>query len=127
MVKLTKTIRSIFAATIAAGVLAGFVVRGDESPVQEPTNEKTGPPPASWIGKQVITKYRATVTIGKRTFPLKIFRVYTVEEIVGDQAKLLVFKDISAWIELKKLVPFDQAVEFYNQEIRQAPKCGGLP
>ena len=59
MVKLTNTIRSTCAATIAAGVLAGFVVRGDESLVQEPTNEKTGPPPASWIGKQVITKDRA--------------------------------------------------------------------
>ena len=43
MIKLTTTFRSICAATIAAGVLAGFVVRCDEPLVQEPRNENPAP------------------------------------------------------------------------------------
>jgi hypothetical protein len=88
MIRLTRTLRSICAATIAAGVSAGFVARCDELLVQEPSNENPILTPESWIGKQVVTKYGMPDRgISAEAGPDRISRVYTVKARKGDQVQ----------------------------------------
>ena len=91
--------------------------------------------PESWVGKRVITHYGAVLKVkgqvendadrGKnlrRGKDQQSFRVYKVEQTNG-QWLWLVEEGGSArgWITAEWLIPFDQAVDYYTNQIRANP------
>ena len=73
---------------------------------------------SSWIGQKVVTKYGYSIKIGDRVVEKQnFFHVYTVQRANGD--RLLVVSDsVEGWIPASQLVRFDQAIDFYTQEIK---------
>jgi tetratricopeptide (TPR) repeat protein len=72
----------------------------------------------SWIGMKVVTKYQTPLRVGGQVVDEdKAFRVYTVEEVNGGSLRL-VAGSVKGWAPATEVVPFDQAIDFYTQEIR---------
>ena len=76
---------------------------------------------SSWIGQKVVTKYGYSIKIGDRVVEKQnFFHVYTVQRANGD--RLLVVSDsVEGWIPASQVVRFDQAIDFYTQEIKANP------
>jgi hypothetical protein len=69
------------------------------------------------VGQRVVTKYLTPLRLNKPVGSDAVFRVYTVER-AEDGWLRLVAGDISGWVRAGDVVPFDQAIDFYNREIR---------
>jgi len=121
MIKQPNAFTRVLAVMVAAGCCGGLIARSERLLAQEPRKEKTVRPPDPWIGKKVVTKYSAPVGVGaQKPGPDRVFRVYTVQQRVGDRLQL-VSESASGWIEATKVVPIDEATDFYSQEIRAKP------
>jgi len=71
---------------------------------------------SAWIGKTVVVKYRAPLMAGDQD--KGDFRIYTVGRCYGELLKL-VSRDVTVWVQSVDVVPFDQSIDFYTQEIRK--------
>ena len=80
---------------------------------------------SSWIGQKVVTKYGYSIKIGDRVVEKQgFFHVYTVQRTNGD--RLWVVSDsVEGWIPASQVVRFDQAIDFYTQEIKANPGNSG--
>ena len=75
-----------------------------------------------WVGKKVVTRYAKPLKVLDGTVDDgKIFRVYSVERVNGDWL-WLVSGSVEGWVVTGDVVPFDQGIDFYTQEIRANPK-----
>jgi hypothetical protein len=110
------------AAMVAAGFFVEFVVCYADLLAQESRKERPIQASDSWIGKQVATKFSAGVRVeNQKPNPDRIFRVYTVQELKGNQVRL-VAGSVNGWIDATEVLLLDKAIDFYNQEIRSKPK-----
>ncbi len=73
-----------------------------------------------WVGKRVVIKYKQPLRFGPVSVEPKEYRSYTVSQVQGDQL-LLTAGGISGWIRTADVVPLEQAVGFYTQEIARNP------
>ena len=78
----------------------------------------------SWIGQKVIAKYGYPIKIEDRVVPTHGFHVYTVQRTNGDWL-WVVSGSVEGWIPSSQVVLFDQAIDFYTQEIRASPGNSG--
>jgi tetratricopeptide (TPR) repeat protein len=70
---------------------------------------------------KVVTKYAKPLRVpGGIVDDGTTFRVYRVEAINGDWL-WLVRLQVKGWVRSSDVVPFDQAIDFYNEEIRANP------
>jgi tetratricopeptide (TPR) repeat protein len=72
------------------------------------------------VGQRVVIKYKQPLRFGTAVVEPKEYRSYTVGQVEGDQL-LLVAGGISGWVRADDVVPLDQAVNFYTQEITKQP------
>jgi tetratricopeptide (TPR) repeat protein len=74
-----------------------------------------------WLGKKVVTKYAKPLRVPEGIVDDgTTFRVYTVEAVNGDWL-WLVRLEVKGWVRTRDVVRSDQAIDFYNQEIRANP------
>jgi tetratricopeptide (TPR) repeat protein len=75
-----------------------------------------------WIGRKVITKYRAPLAVaGRGADPDHAYRVYTVEKAQGRWLRLA-SDQVSGWALVSQVVPLERAIAFYTKEIRNSPR-----
>jgi tetratricopeptide (TPR) repeat protein len=75
----------------------------------------------SWIGQKVVIKYKYPVKAENRVVDDgSRFRIYTVARVNGDSL-WVASGSIEGWLPAGQVVPFDQAINFYSQEIRANP------
>jgi tetratricopeptide (TPR) repeat protein len=79
-----------------------------------------GPAARPEVGQRVVIKYKQPLRFGTAVVEPKEYRAYQVSQVEGDQL-LLVAGGISGWIRADDVVPLDQAVSFYTQEIQKSP------
>jgi Flp pilus assembly protein TadD len=73
------------------------------------------------VGTKVVTKKKASLRIdGQVVDDDSVFRVYTVEKVEGNSV-LLKAGSVSGWVESDGVVPFDRAVDYYTDQIREQP------
>ncbi len=73
----------------------------------------------TWIGKIVVTKYQCPLTVDNRVIQDgRQFRIYTVTRARGDSL-WVVSESIEGWLPVSRVVPFDEATDFYAQEIKR--------
>lgn len=75
---------------------------------------------ASWVGKRVVIKYKQPLRFGPVAVEPKEYRAYSIAQVDGDQF-LLTAGGISGWVRKDDVVPLDQAVAFYTEEIVKNP------
>ena len=76
---------------------------------------------SSWVGQKVVTKYDYPVKIGDQPVEKQyLFHVYTVTRVNGDWL-WVVSGSIEGWLPTSQALLFDQATDFYAQEIRANP------
>jgi tetratricopeptide (TPR) repeat protein len=73
--------------------------------------------PSSWVGQKVVIKYNYPVKVGDRVVDDGVRHVYTVTRTNGDWL-WVTWRHIEGWLPASHVVPFDQAIDFYTQEIR---------
>lgn len=77
--------------------------------------------PLSRIGQKVVTKYKYPVKNGNQLVEKQnLFHVYTVKQTNGDRL-LVGWEGKEGWLPASQVVPFDQAINFYTQEIEAKP------
>src|SRR5271157_1252305 len=74
----------------------------------------------SWIGQKVVAKYGHPIKIGEQLVEQHNFHVYTVQRANGDWL-WVVSGSKEGWIPASQVVLFDQAINFYTQEIAANP------
>ncbi len=80
---------------------------------------------STWIGQQVVTKYKYPVTIGDHVVDDgSRHQTYTVELVEGDWL-WVVSGSIEGWLPVSRVIPVDQALAFYTNEIRSNPGNSG--
>ena len=73
------------------------------------------------VGQRVITKYGTPLRFGSQVVYVDtVFRVYKVDRVKGDWL-WLVAGGVSGWVRSSEVVRFDQAIDFYTQEIAANP------
>ncbi|MDR3639504.1 MAG: tetratricopeptide repeat protein [Isosphaeraceae bacterium] len=73
------------------------------------------------VGQRVVTKYKVPLRERDRVVDDGLaFRVYTVDRARGSRVRLTA-GPVSGWVEAAQVVPFDEAVAFYTQEILKQP------
>lgn len=121
MIKRTRTPTAVRAKKISAAFFGAIVALACRLAAGEVSQEQSIQPPASWIGKQVVTKYSAPVRAEhQKAESGRIFRVYTVEKVDGDRVRLA-SGSTSGWIASTEVVLLDEAIDFYSQEMRTQP------
>ena len=76
---------------------------------------------SSWVGQKVVIKYRYPVKVGDRVVDDgQEFYVFAVTRINGDWL-WVVSGSIEGWLPARQVVVFDQAIDFYTQEIKVNP------
>jgi tetratricopeptide (TPR) repeat protein len=72
-----------------------------------------------WIGRKVVTKYQAPLTIGEKDVaPDPSRRVFTVERAQGNWLRLVAEdRSGSGWAMVGQVVPLEGAIAFYSDEI----------
>src|SRR5271166_6298499 len=75
---------------------------------------------SSWIGQKAVTKYEYPITSWYLVVPTHGFHVYTVQRTSGDWL-WVVSGSVKGWIPVSQVVRFDQAIDFYTQEIAANP------
>ena len=80
--------------------------------------------PFSWIGQKVVIKYDYPLKVRAHVAPKHGFHVYTVQRTNGDRL-WVVSGSVEDWIPASQVVLFDQAINFYTQEIRANPGDSG--
>jgi tetratricopeptide (TPR) repeat protein len=74
-----------------------------------------------WVGQRVITKYKTPLRVGNQVVnDDNTLRIYKVEQANGDWL-WLVAGSVAGWVPSGQVVPFDQAIDYYTQEIRANP------
>jgi tetratricopeptide (TPR) repeat protein len=74
------------------------------------------------VGTKVVTKYQAPLRVAEKVVDDgSVFRIYTVGQVNADWVWLVAGR-VSGWVQSSAVVPFDEAVEFYNGEIRANPR-----
>jgi len=74
-----------------------------------------------WVGKRVIAKYGAPLRRWNRWIDGNLFKVYTVTKKRGPWL-WVVAPDSAGWLLESKALLFDEAIEFYQDEIEATPK-----
>ena len=76
---------------------------------------------SSWIGQKVVTRYYYPVKIGDQVVEKQnLFHVYAVKQTNGDWL-WVVSGSIEGWLPASQALRFDQAIDFYTQEIAANP------
>ena len=78
----------------------------------------------SWIGQKVVIKYAYPVKVGDRVMDDGSFHVYRVTRANGDWL-WVTWQSIEGWLPASQVVLFDQAINFYTQEIAENPGNSG--
>jgi tetratricopeptide (TPR) repeat protein len=74
--------------------------------------------PISWVGQKIVTKYRCPLRVENQVVDSgTTFRIYTVTQSNGDWL-WVVAGSIEGWLPANQAVQFDQAIDFYTQEIK---------
>ena len=122
MVSAAKISTVLVVALAGAGAFAPILVHSAKLLAHEPSDDKASHALASWIGKKVVTKYGAPVRVeNPAAAPDKSFRIYTVQELRGEEVKL-VAEGAAGWIGSTEVVLLDQAIDFYTRELRNKPE-----
>ena len=73
------------------------------------------------IGQKVVARYHYPIKSRDQTAPKQNrFHVYTVEKIEGERLWVK-SGSVEGWIPLSQALLFDEAIEFYTQEIAENP------
>jgi tetratricopeptide (TPR) repeat protein len=73
------------------------------------------------VGRKVVTKYKVPLRDHGRVVDDGLaFRVYTVDQARGSRLRLAA-GPLAGWVEAAQVVPFDEAVAFYTEEILKHP------
>jgi tetratricopeptide (TPR) repeat protein len=98
-----------YAAWVVVPVIAGSLAIGSA------LAHAQGPVP---VGTKVVTKYETPLRIGERVVDDgAVFRIYTVRHVSAEWL-WLVADSVTGWVQSSEVVPIDEAVDFYTQEIR---------
>jgi tetratricopeptide (TPR) repeat protein len=89
-----------------------------------PSSLVYGQEPFSWVGQKVAIKYNYPVKVGDRVVDDGIFHIYTVSQVNGDWL-WVTWQNIEGWVPVSRVVLFDQAIDFYTNEIRNNPSNFG--
>jgi tetratricopeptide (TPR) repeat protein len=76
--------------------------------------------PDPWIGQSVVIKHDHPIKVGTRQVPTYGFHVYKVTCAQGDWLWIQ-SGSVRGWIPAREALPFDQAIDFYSQEIAANP------
>jgi tetratricopeptide (TPR) repeat protein len=77
--------------------------------------------PTTWVGQKVVTKFKYPVKVGDRVVDDgSTFRIYAVTQTNGNWL-WVVSESVEGWLPASQVVLFDQAIDFYTQEIRADP------
>ena len=92
-----------------------------------------------WVGQRVITKFGATLQVDGRVIDdeklvnsarggqRKAFRIYRVEQVNGPWLWVKAEgSGVAGWVTANWLIPFDQAIDYFTNEIRAIPATLGL-
>jgi len=74
----------------------------------------------SWTGQKVVIKHDHPIKIGDQIVPQHGFHVYTAERTDGNKL-WIISGSVKGWIPANEVVLFDQAINFYTQEIAANP------
>ena len=72
----------------------------------------------SLVGKQVVQKYTAPLRIESRTFYAPGFQIFKVEQVKGEWV-WVVSDAAKGWMKGEEVVPYDEALQFYDEEISE--------
>ena len=73
------------------------------------------------VGTNVVTKYQVPLRVGRQVVDDgAMFRVYKVEQVNGDWLWLKA-NNVNGWVRSSEVIPLDQAIDFYTEEIRVDP------
>jgi tetratricopeptide (TPR) repeat protein len=79
-----------------------------------------------WVGQRVVTKQKTPLRVGGQVVDeQKDFRVYKVERVNGDWF-WLVSGGASGWVRSGDVVLFDQAIDYFTQQIGANPGAANL-
>ena len=76
---------------------------------------------SSWIGQKVVTKYDYSIKLGDRIVPSRMDSTFTLCSGPNGDRLLVVSGSVKGWIPASQVVRFDQAIDFYTQEIAASP------
>ena len=78
---------------------------------------------AAWVGRKIVTKYPTPLRVGGQVVDDgAVFHVYNVEQVSADW--LWVVKgSVCGWVRSSEVIPFDQAIDVYTQEIGADPSA----
>jgi tetratricopeptide (TPR) repeat protein len=75
----------------------------------------------TWIGQKVVAKYHYPIERRDQTaLKQKNFHVYTAERVEGERL-WVTSGSVEGWIPLREVLLFDEAIDFYTQEIGANP------
>ena len=140
MVRLAQVVVGCLVAIIGVASL-GAALRPEAQAAAKPASPPAGRVPESWVGKKVVIKYAAPLMEeGRVVHDGKEFRVYTVNRIDGERAKLVAdgvswlapelhnrepaapvvrrTDGVSGWVNAADIVLLDRAIDFYTREIQ---------
>ena len=81
-----------------------------------------------WIGKKVVAKAKTVLRIGNTVVDGdKVYRSYKVDQVNGDWLWLVSVSGLVGWVRSGDVVPFEQAIDYFTQEIHQNPSLVGVP
>jgi tetratricopeptide (TPR) repeat protein len=81
---------------------------------------------SQWVGQRVVTKYGTSLrTRDQVVYVDTVFRVYKVQQEQGEWL-WLVADGIAGWVQSSEVLPVDQAVDYYTQQIRANPSSASL-
>ena len=114
---LTKFV-TIFLAVASSGA---YSVPPRSLAAQERANQQAEQAPSPLIGQKVVTKYVTPLKSGGKVVDDgAVFRIFTAIEVDRDVVKIE-SGDVSGWAPASEIVLLSQAIEFYNQEIKNKP------
>jgi RNA polymerase sigma factor (sigma-70 family) len=121
MAKLVKTLTALAVVSGGAMWLSGMHFRSGTLIAQEAATKSPNQVSDSWIGKQAVTKYGVLVAgVSREPGTDRIFRIFTVRERKGEALRLE-YQGESGWIDASEVLLFENALDFYNAEIRAKP------
>ena len=74
-----------------------------------------------WVGQRVVAKYGTSLRTGDQVVYVdNVFRVYRVQQEQGEWLWLET-DGIAGWVQPSEVIPVDQAVDYYSQQINASP------
>ena len=89
-----------------------------------PVHRRTGYEPLD--RQKVVAKAKTVLRIGNTVVDGdKVYRSYKVDQVNGDWLWLVSVSGLVGWVRSGDVVPFEQAIDYFTQEIHQNPSTRG--